>query len=64
MRALQVLLTLIPFAWTIGGLPFANRVRPFVLGLPFLAFWVLMGIPIGFLCLLAIWKLEHRATRR
>jgi len=29
-----------PVVAIIAGLPFANRIEPFVLGLPFLLFWI------------------------
>lgn len=40
MKLLRVLLALVPAAAILGGAFFANRIRPFVLGLPFLVFWV------------------------
>ena len=33
-------LAVVPAIGMLGGVPFANRVRPYVLGLPFLLFWV------------------------
>lgn len=63
MKALKVLLTLVPFAWTIGALPFVNRVHPQVLGFPFLGFWVLAGIFVAFFCLLAIHRLDSGKGR-
>lgn len=58
MSPLKVVLTLIPFIWTIGMIPFVNRVKPFVLGLPFLAFWLLAGIIVAFLCIGALYRLD------
>jgi hypothetical protein len=34
------LLALLPAIGMLGGLPFANRVRPMVMGLPFLFAWL------------------------
>ena len=34
------LLALLPALGIFGGVPLANRVRPFVLGMPFLLFWI------------------------
>ncbi|MFI5372933.1 MAG: DUF3311 domain-containing protein [Candidatus Eisenbacteria bacterium] len=34
------LLAALPGALMLGGLPFANRVEPYVLGLPFLLAWI------------------------
>jgi hypothetical protein len=28
----------------LGGVPFANHVRPYVLGLPFLLFWIVLWV--------------------
>ena len=42
----------VPFLLFVLAIPFANRIDPVVLGLPFLAFWVLISV---FLSPLAIW---------
>ncbi len=34
----------LPFVGILGGIAFANRVEPFVLGLPFLLFWVVLWV--------------------
>ena len=64
MNIFKVILTLIPFIWTIGGVSFANRVRPFVLGLPFLAFWMIAGILLAFVCLMAMYKIDTDRQKR
>jgi hypothetical protein len=51
LSPVKIILTLIPFIWTIGMIPFVNRVKPFVLGLPFLAFWLVAGFIVAFLCI-------------
>jgi hypothetical protein len=51
MHALKVVLTLIPFIWIVGMIPFVNTVHPMILGLPFLAFWLFAGIFVAFGCL-------------
>ncbi|HEY7878126.1 MAG TPA: DUF3311 domain-containing protein [Gemmatimonadaceae bacterium] len=33
-------LAVLPAIGMLGGIPFANRVTPYVLGLPFLLFWI------------------------
>lgn len=33
-------LAVVPAVGMLGGVPFANRVTPYVFGLPFLLFWV------------------------
>ncbi|SDD49344.1 DUF3311 domain-containing protein [Sporomusa acidovorans] len=60
MDALKVILTLIPFVWIVGMVPFVNTVHPMVLGLPFLAFWLLSGIFVAFGCLTVLYKLDSR----
>ena len=43
MRPLHLLAAL-PFVGLLGGIPFANRVTPFVLGLPFILFWIVLWV--------------------
>jgi len=38
------LLALLPTMGLLGGVTFANRVEPYVLGLPFLLFWVVSWV--------------------
>ncbi|MCP3773596.1 DUF3311 domain-containing protein [Paenibacillus sp. MZ04-78.2] len=37
-------LGLIPFIGMLGGLPFANKATPLVLGMPFLLFWIVLWV--------------------
>ena len=60
MNSMKLLLTVIPFVWTIGMIPFVNKVKPFVLGLPFLAFWLVSGIIVAFLCLKGIYAIDSK----
>lgn len=60
MKMLKIILTLLPFIWTIGMIPFANKVYPIVLGLPFLAFWFVAGIFLAFFCLQAIYFIDSQ----
>ena len=48
----SLLWLLVPFVLFVVALPLANRVDPVILGLPFLAFWVLISV---MLSPLAIW---------
>ena len=34
----------VPFLALVGALPFVNRIRPVVLGLPFILFWILAWV--------------------
>lgn len=63
MSPIKILLTLIPFVWTIGMIPFVNRVKPFVMGLPFLAFWLVAGIIVAFLCLSALYAIDSKNNK-
>jgi Protein of unknown function (DUF3311) len=38
------LLAALPFIGILGGIPFANRVEPYVLGLPFILFWIALWV--------------------
>lgn len=60
MNGLKIILTLIPFIWIVGMIPFVNKVHPIVMGLPFLAFWLLAGIFVAFACLQIIYKIDSR----
>jgi len=49
-------LALIPFLMLVLALPFINHLRPFVLGLPFLLFWIVLWIFLTpFLLMAAYW---------
>ncbi len=43
MRAYHWLAAL-PAVCMLGGVPFVNRVQPYVLGLPFLLFWIVLWV--------------------
>lgn len=38
------LLAALPFIGILGGIVFANRVEPYVLGLPFILFWIVLWV--------------------
>jgi len=48
----SLLWLIVPFALFVVALPFANRIDPVILGVPFLAFWVFIAV---ILSPLAIW---------
>ncbi len=41
---LSYILGALPFLGILGGVIFANRVEPFVLGMPFILFWIVLGV--------------------
>jgi hypothetical protein len=63
MKAIKVVLTLVPFIWIVGMIPIVNRVRPLVLGLPFLAFWLVAGIPVTFVCIWGLYNIDSKRNR-
>jgi hypothetical protein len=43
VKLIYVLASL-PFLGILGGIFFANRVEPFVLGMPFILFWIVLWV--------------------
>ncbi len=60
MKLLKLILTLVPFIWIVGMIPFVNQVHPMIMQLPFLAFWLVAGIFVTFLCLQIIYKIDSK----
>jgi hypothetical protein len=52
------LLGLVPFIGMLGLLPIVNRVTPYVLGLPFILFWIVMWVLLTSGIMLIIFKLD------
>ena len=57
---LALLLATVPFLTLVFALPFVNRLEPFILGLPFLLFWILAWVAITPLILWGAYLLERR----
>ena len=53
----SLLWLIVPFALFVFALPLANRIDPVILGLPFLAFWMLISV---ILSPLSIWLASRR----
>ena len=51
-------LAVLPFLGLLGGIPFANRVTPFVLGLPFILFWIVLWVALTSLIMWVIYRLD------
>ncbi|MGE6230246.1 DUF3311 domain-containing protein [Paenibacillus sp. GbtcB18] len=51
-------LVIIPFIGMLGGAVVFNQVTPYVLGLPFLLFWILLWIVLSSLTMLVIYQLD------
>jgi Protein of unknown function (DUF3311) len=54
------LLAALPFLGLLGGIPFANRVTPFVLGLPFILFWIVLWVVITSVIMWVIYSVDPR----
>jgi len=52
-------LAILPAIGLIAGVPFANRVEPYVLGLPFLLFWIVAWVVATSAIMATIWLLDR-----
>jgi hypothetical protein len=55
-----ILVGLIPFIATCFSVPLWDRVHPFVLGLPFNIFWIVLWILMTPVCMTFAYKIERR----
>lgn len=60
---LSLVLALIPFCAMCFSVPLWDRTDPFILGLPFNLFWLILWIPLTSLCLWCIYCLRGTAER-
>ena len=58
MRKYAQLLLVIPFIGMCVLLPWANRTEPYVFGLPFLLFWIVLWMLLSSFILLIVYKLD------
>lgn len=65
MKLIHVLAAL-PFLGILVGITFANRVEPFVLGLPFILFWIVMWVVLTSIIMAVVYRLDptNREDRR
>jgi pilus assembly protein TadC len=54
------ILAIIPFIGFLGGVPFVNKVNPYVLGMPFFLFWIVLWVVITSGIMAIIFKLDPR----
>ncbi len=52
------LLCLLPFVGILGLLPFVNKVTPFILGMPFFLFWIVMWVILTSFIMGIVYKLD------
>jgi Protein of unknown function (DUF3311) len=57
---LQHVLAAIPFIGVLVGMFFANSVEPYVLGLPFAMFWVVMWVVLAAVLMAIVYRLDER----
>jgi hypothetical protein len=53
-----VIVLVIPYAAIVGAFPFYNRAEPFILGFPFLYFWLFSWIPLTSLCMFIAFRMD------
>jgi hypothetical protein len=59
----SVVLGSVPFLTLVLALPFVNRLRPMILGLPFVLFWILIWIVLTPVLLFAADRWESRRKK-
>ncbi|MDH6576190.1 DUF3311 domain-containing protein [Kitasatospora sp. MAP5-34] len=57
-RALLPLLGAVPFAGILGGVFLANRVTPYVLGVPFILFWSVLWVVASSAVMAVVYRLD------
>ncbi|MCX5382231.1 DUF3311 domain-containing protein [Streptomyces sp. NBC_00083] len=62
-RRSHVLWLGVPYLLYLGALPFVNKVRPLVFGVPFLFFWLFAATLLTPLAIWFTWRGDHRAGR-
>ncbi len=58
MRKYSQLLLIVPFIGMCVLLPWANRIEPYVFGLPFLLFWIALWMLLSSVILFIVYKLD------
>jgi hypothetical protein len=51
-------LAALPFLGILGGIFFANRVEPFVLGMPFILFWIVLWVVLTSGIMAVVYRLD------
>ncbi|MEH7085519.1 DUF3311 domain-containing protein [Neobacillus drentensis] len=55
---LHQLLAIIPFIGLLGGVPFANKVTPYVFGMPFVLFYIVLWVVITSGIMALVFKMD------
>jgi hypothetical protein len=53
-------LMLLPFLGILGGIPFVNRVTPYILGLPFILFWIVAWVIITSIIMAIVYRFDPK----
>lgn len=53
------LLSFIPIIGFLVGVPLTNRIEPFVLGLPFSMFWIILCVVLSSVTVWVMYKFDH-----
>jgi uncharacterized membrane protein len=61
---MRTILTAIPFIWIILALPFANTTHPMILGLPFVAFWIQLGVVVSVVCIHTLYIHDKKLRKK
>lgn len=51
-------LGLIPFLGILVGIPFSNKVTPYMFGMPFILFWIVMWVVLTSVIMAIIFRLD------
>ncbi|MFY0545961.1 DUF3311 domain-containing protein [Brevibacillus sp. H7] len=54
----RIVLGLVPFIGMLGGVPFVNQVEPYVLGMPFVLFWIVLWVVLTSVMMAVINRLD------
>jgi hypothetical protein len=60
----QHIIAAVPFAAILVGMLFVNSVEPYVLGLPFAMFWVVLWVVVSAGLMAVVYRLDARERRR
>jgi hypothetical protein len=52
------LLALLPFLGILGCVSFVNKVTPYIFGLPFFLFWIVMWVVLSSVIMAVVYKLD------
>ncbi|MFP3388086.1 DUF3311 domain-containing protein [Brevibacillus sp. SIMBA_040] len=48
----------VPFLGMLGGIPFVNQVEPYVMGMPFVLFWIVLWVVLTSVFMVVLNKLD------